>query len=77
MSQIAIVVSDWPKFVTQRPLAGLAVAIGAGFVLGGGARSRLGLSLVGVAVRMGVRWATADFIKQAVCHERTRRNSSD
>ena len=69
--------SDWSRLVTERPLTALVVAAGAGFIVGGGARSRLGLAMLGIAARIGIRQATVNFIKQVTNHERAGRNSPD
>jgi len=61
----ADLLSDWTETIQQRPLAALGVAAGAGFVMGGGVGSRLGLALLAFAVRTTIREATISYIRSA------------
>lgn len=61
----ADLISNWTESIQQRPLMALGVAAGAGFVMGGGVASRLGLALLAFAVRTTIREATISYIRSA------------
>src|ERR1019366_3325818 len=50
------------EFVREEPLTALAIAGAAGFMLGGGANSRIGLALVTIVGRVALRGAATSFI---------------
>src|ERR1022692_4122527 len=50
------------EFVREEPLTALAIAGAAGFILGGGANSRIGLALVTIVGRIALRGAATSFI---------------
>ncbi len=53
---------DIAEYAREEPLTALAIAGGLGFIMGGGARSRIGLALLTIAGRIAVRGAAADFM---------------
>lgn len=53
---------DIGEYVREEPLTALAIAGGVGFILGGGARSRIGLALLTIAGRIALRGAASSFI---------------
>jgi hypothetical protein len=53
---------DIGEYVREEPLTALAIASGVGFILGGGARSRLGLALLTIVGRIALRGAATDLI---------------
>ena len=50
------------EYVREEPLTSLAIAGGVGFILGGGANSRIGLALLSIAGRIAMRGAATSFI---------------
>jgi hypothetical protein len=50
------------EFVREEPLTALAIAGAAGFILGGGANSRIGLALLTIVGRIALRGAATSFI---------------
>jgi hypothetical protein len=50
------------EYVREEPLTALAIAGGAGFILGGGANSRIGLALLTIVGRIALRGAATSFI---------------
>ena len=50
------------EFVREEPLTALAIAGLAGFILGGGVNSRIGLALMTVVGRVALRGAATSFI---------------
>ncbi len=50
------------EFVREEPLTALAIAGVAGFILGGGANSRIGLALMTIVGRIALRGAATSFI---------------
>ncbi len=50
------------EFVREKPLTALAIASGAGFILGGGLNSRIGLALMAMVGRIALRGAATGFI---------------
>lgn len=50
------------EYVREEPLTSLAIAGGVGFILGGGATSRIGLALLSIAGRIAMRGAATSFI---------------
>jgi hypothetical protein len=53
---------DVGEYVREEPLTALAIAGGAGFILGGGANSRIGLALLSIVGRIALRGAATSFI---------------
>ena len=53
---------DIGDFVREEPLTALAIAGAAGFILGGGANSRIGLALLTIVGRIALRGAATSFI---------------
>lgn len=53
---------DIGEFVREEPLTALAIAGAAGFILGGGANSRIGLALLTIVGRIALRGAATSFI---------------
>jgi hypothetical protein len=53
---------DVGEFVREEPLTALAIAGAAGFILGGGANSRIGLALLTIVGRIALRGAVTSFI---------------
>jgi hypothetical protein len=53
---------DVGEFVREEPLSALAIAAGAGFILGGGLNSRIGLALLAIVGRIALRGAATSFI---------------
>ena len=54
------------EFVREEPLTALAIAGAAGFILGGGANSRIGLALLTIVGRIALRGAATGFIVDLV-----------
>jgi hypothetical protein len=48
---------EWTELIRSRPLPALGIAAGAGFIFGGGFRSRLGFALIGIVGRVLMREA--------------------
>jgi hypothetical protein len=48
---------QWTEMIRSRPLPALGIAAGAGFIFGGGLRSRIGFALVGMVARVLMREA--------------------
>ena len=57
---------DIGEYIREEPLTSLAIAGGVGFVLGGGANSRIGLALLTIAGRIALRGAATSFIVDLV-----------
>jgi hypothetical protein len=53
---------DVGDYVREEPLTALAIASGAGFILGGGANSKIGLALLTIVGRIALRGAATSFI---------------
>ncbi len=53
---------DIGEFIREEPLTSLAIAGAAGFILGGGASSRIGLALLTIVGRIALRGAASSFI---------------
>jgi hypothetical protein len=53
---------DIGEYVREEPLTALAIASGVGFILGGGANSRVGLALLTIVGRIALRGAATDLI---------------
>jgi hypothetical protein len=53
---------DVGEFVREEPMTALAIAGAAGFILGGGANSRIGLALLTIIGRIALRGAATSFI---------------
>jgi hypothetical protein len=69
-SDARVRVVAWSRSLTweleHHPLRTLSVALGAGFLLGGGLFSRLTFRLVGTGLRLGLRMAVLPLIAQSV-----------
>lgn len=57
---------DIGEYIREEPLTALAIAGGVGFILGGGANSRIGLALVTIVGRIALRGAATNFIVDLV-----------
>ena len=57
---------DIGEYIKEEPLTSLAIASGVGFILGGGANSRIGLALLSIAARIALRGAATTFIMDLV-----------
>lgn len=57
---------DIGEYIREEPLISLAIAGGVGFILGGGANSRLGIALLSIAGRIAIRGAATSFIVDLV-----------
>jgi hypothetical protein len=57
---------DIGEYIKEEPLTSLAIASGAGFIVGGGANSRIGLALLGIVGRIALRGAATSFIVDLV-----------
>ena len=55
-------VRDVSEYVRDEPLAAVAIATAAGFVLGGGVNRRIGLAILTMAGRMAFRGAATSLI---------------
>jgi len=53
---------DIGEFIREEPFTALAIAGAAGFILGGGASSRIGLALLTIVGRIALRGAATSFI---------------
>jgi DUF883 C-terminal glycine zipper region len=53
---------DIGEYVREEPLTAMAIASGVGFILGGGANSRVGLALLTIVGRIALRGAATDLI---------------
>lgn len=53
---------DIGEYISEEPLTALAIAGGVGFILGGGANSRIGLALLTLVGRIALRGAATSFI---------------
>jgi len=63
------------EFVREEPLTALAIAGAAGFILGGGANSRIGLALLTIVGRIALRGAATSFIVGLVTGDDDNRNT--
>jgi hypothetical protein len=71
-------IAQWSKSIEERPLTALAVGITAGFVMGGGMRTQLGIALLMLAAKTSAREAIVGFIEKATAdYEHTGRNTQD
>jgi len=57
---------DIGEYIKEEPLTSLAIASGAGFILGGGANTRVGLALLSVVGRIALRGVATNFILDLV-----------
>jgi hypothetical protein len=57
---------DIGQYIREEPLTSLAIASGVGFIIGGGASSRIGLALLTIAGRIALRGAATSFIMDLV-----------
>jgi|SRR5271169_11397 len=56
---------DLSEFVREAPLVSLAIAAAAGFLVGGGARSRIGLAMLGIVGRVAIENIASSFVAAA------------
>lgn len=61
---------DIGEYIREEPLTSLAIAGGVGFILGGGANSRIGLALLTIVGRIALRGAATNFIVDLVSGNR-------
>ena len=57
---------DIGEYIKEEPLTSMAIAGGVGFIVGGGARSRIGLALLSVVGRIALRGAVTTFVVDLV-----------
>ena len=57
---------DIGEYIREEPLTALAIASGAGFIIGGGANSRIGLALLSIVGRIALRGAVTSFVVDLV-----------
>jgi len=57
---------DIGEYIRQEPLTALAIAGGVGFIIGGGANSRIGLALLTLVGRIALRGAATNFVVDLV-----------
>lgn len=57
---------DIGEFIREEPLTSLAIAGGVGFILGGGANSRIGIAFLTLVGRIALRGAATTFIVDLV-----------
>jgi hypothetical protein len=57
---------DIGEYIKQEPLTSLAIAGGVGFIVGGGAKSRIGLALLSIVGRIALRGAITSFVVDLV-----------
>jgi len=67
---------DVGEYIREEPLTALAIAGGVGFVLGGGANSRIGLALLTIVGRIALRGAATSFIVDLVTGNRNDQKSN-
>ena len=60
---------DIGEYIREEPLTALAIAGGAGFILGGGAKSRIGLALLTIVGRMALRDIASSFVLDLITGE--------
>ncbi len=65
---------DIVEYIREEPLTSLAIAGAVGFILGGGARSRIGLALLTIAGRIAMRGVATSFIVGMVTGNRDNQN---
>jgi hypothetical protein len=66
---------DIGEYIREEPLTSLAIASGVGFIIGGGANSRLGLALLSIVGRIALRGAATNFIVDLIAGNRDSRRS--
>jgi hypothetical protein len=57
---------DIGEYIKEEPLTSLAIASGVGFIVGGGANSRIGLAMLGIVGRIALRGVATNFIMDLV-----------
>ena len=57
---------DIGEYIKEEPLTSLAIASGVGFIVGGGANSRIGLALLSIVGRIALRGVATNFIVDLV-----------
>ena len=57
---------DIGEYIKEEPLTSLAIAGGVGFIVGGGAKSRIGLALITAVGRIALRGAVTNFVVDLV-----------
>jgi hypothetical protein len=71
-------IAQLSKSIRERPLTALAIGVTAGFVMGGGMRTRLGIAMLTFAAKTSAREAIVGFIGKATAdYERAGRNPQD
>ena len=66
---------DIGEYIKKEPLISLAIAGGIGFIFGGGANSRIGLTLLSIVGRIALRGAATSFIVGLVTGNHDNRRS--
>jgi hypothetical protein len=61
---------DIGEYIREEPLTSLVIAGGVGFILGGGANSRIGLALLTIVGRIALRGAASSFVVDLVSGNR-------
>lgn len=57
---------DIGEYIKEEPLTSMAIASGVGFIVGGGAKSRIGLALLSIVGRIALRGAVTTFVVDLV-----------
>ena len=57
---------DIGEYIKEEPLTSMAIAGGVGFIVGGGAKSRIGLALLSIVGRIALRGAVTTFVVDLV-----------
>jgi len=71
-------IAQLSKSIREQPLTALAVGVTAGFVMGGGMRTRLGIAMLTFAAKASAGEAIVGFIGKATAdYERAGRNPQD
>jgi len=53
---------DIGEYIKEEPLTSLAIASGVGFIVGGGAKNRIGLALLSIVGRIALRGVVTSFV---------------
>ena len=61
---------DIGEYIKEEPLTSMAIAGGVGFIVGGGAKSRIGLALLSIVGRIALRGAVTTFVVDLVTGNR-------
>jgi len=65
---------DIGEYIREEPLTALAIAGGVGFILGGGANSRIGLAVLTIVGRIALRGAATSFVVDLITGNRDDQN---